>query len=248
MPLRKNFVIFASQKTKILKRLIIIIFALFFSVELWAQYNQPSFLSVRMGMGIPYSKFTKGISTVNNGFASYGGAFVAEGAYFYSDNVGVGGLMGTSIFPVDQEEYGHQFVKNNCLYSSVIVDAEHYYTVYLMGGLYFDSRISRTKISLTGKILAGFYWVRNPAILFTYTFSNVASSRVFQRSENSTNFAIYYGLGAKFHLWKDFGLTADLDYVGSKFKFYYHTLEQGEGEASKQISFLSTTIGVFLKL
>lgn len=229
-----------------MRRIIIILIGTFFCLQANAQYN-PSFIGARLGVGIPYSKFNKGLNTVSNGFASFGGNIVVEGAYFYSENVGVGGLISNSIFPVDEKEYGHQFVKNNCIYSEVIVNSEYYYTVSLMGGLYFSSRFQRTGLTFTGKILAGIYWVRNPAVLFTYIFSNVASSKIYQKSENNSNFAIYYGLGLKYDMWENLGLSFDLDYVGSRFRFYYNSIE-GDGEATKQISYLSVSLGVFLKL
>ncbi len=211
------------------------------------QYN-PSFVGVRIGPGIPFSSFTKGISTINNGFASIGGNVVVEGAYFYSKNVGFGGLISTSVFPVDEDDYGQQFVKNNCKYSEVIVDAEYYYTAAVMGGWYFDGKITNTIISLTAKLMAGFYWARNPAVNFKHVYSDVASVVLHQKSSSQSNFAFYYGVGAKFDIWENIGLSFNVDYISSHFDFYYYTLEDGEGNTSKQISYISTTIGAYLKL
>lgn len=209
--------------------------------------QESGYVGIRGGVVAPYQELGAGISTEYNGFVSTGGQLVIEGSYFYSSNIGVGALISGNILCVDEKAYAHQFMKNNCLYSDVTVDSEYYYTSSFAGGLCFRAPINQTIITLTGKLMAGVFWVRTPNILFNYHYSNVASLSVFQKTENQSNFVIYYSLGSNFQVWDKVGLNVNLDYVGSKFEFHLNTLE-GERLTYRHISHIGFTFGAYYQL
>ncbi len=207
----------------------------------------PSFVSVRTGISIPAKKFLGGASTLENGFAVMGSASVVEAAYFYNENVGLGGLFSFNINPLDKKRYGEQFVKNNERFSNVSIESEPYINTATMFGFYFDMPIKRTYVAFTAKILAGIIWARNPRTNFHFEYSDVASVDVYQYAENMSKFTFYNGVGVRVTLSKLLSAKLNLDYTGTRFNFNY-SLDRKSGKTEKQISYMALTLGVAYSL
>lgn len=212
------------------------------SLGSYAQYT-PSFVGIRAGVSTPVENFRVGGSSITNAFAGTGGNIVAEAAYFYTPNVGVGGLFSLNISSVNEEKFGEAFLNQNSSITKVVVESEPYYTASFMVGFYFDVPVDGTIFSLTSKMMMGMLWARNPNLNFTYNFSNVASTIVHQSTENQSNFTFYYGAGIRTQISKKLGLNFDIDYVGSKFRFDYNSL-YGSGNERRQFSYLTGSLGL----
>ena len=219
--------------------------SIFFFIIILISYSQeyPSFVGIRTGPSFPYAGFRSGMTIGSYGFAETGFNVTIEGTHFFLKNVGVGGLIGFNVHKINKHSLEVQYLRDNYNYSSVIIDVQPYYSTTYMPGFYFNIPIPNTILCFTLKIMAGFFWVRNPEYHFTYVNLKNETFYLSQSAESSTNFAFLTGVGMKMNLSENIGIYFSAEYTGSRFGFYYTTIDNYQA-AYKKVSFINTTAGV----
>ena len=223
--------------------------SILFFIIILISYSQKytSFVGVRTGLSFPYDNFGNNMSIGTHGFAKTGFNITTEGAYFFLKNVGVGGLIGFNVHNINKNNLEAQYLRDNYNYSSVIIDVQPYYSATYMPGFYFNLPIQNTILCFTFKIMAGFFWVRNPEYHFTYINLKNQTFYLSQSAESSTNFAFLTGAGMKIKLSENIGIYFSAEYTGSRFGFYYATIDNYQA-SHKRVSFINTTASVCLFL
>ena len=223
--------------------------AILFFLIILISYSQEytSFVGVRTGPSFPYDNFGNYMSIGTHGFAKTGFNVTTEGAYFFLKNVGIGGLIGFNVHNINKNDLEVQYLRDNYNYSSVIIDVQPYYSTTYMPGFYFNLPIQNTILCFTFKIMAGFFWVRNPEYHFTYVDFKNETYYFSQQSESSTNFTFLYGAGMKINLSDNIGIYFSAEYTGSRSGIHYTTISNYH-VSYKRFSFINTTAGVCLFL
>jgi hypothetical protein len=196
------------------------------------RYTGPSYVAINGGYSHPMSVFGRKKSDFKFGtYANPGMNFGIEGAYFYTENVGFGGLINFHYHTIDVDSLKANYLLNFPEYDQAIVDVKPFMTLAPMIGFFADLPTSEY-FSFTFKLLSGFYIARKPEgnVLLAGTGAIKNNDELFAVS---ANFAIYTSAGIRYSPFYHWSFHLNAEFVSSNFNFEFEN--DGEDVIQKQL-------------
>jgi hypothetical protein len=205
--------------------------------------TKPSFVAINIGASFPIGDYAK-TAEGNDGFATTGANFAVEGAWFFYEYIGVGGYIGGSAHPINEDELVNYY-KKGLNATSVTVETNPYAVANYMLGIYF-SYPATEKISINAKVLGGILLGQLPEITVKAT-AFLQSASVKSEQAMASQFAPLAGVGVRFHLSKRIGLAINGEYTGAKPEFEVK-INGVTQKVEQQFSMINASLGLNIML
>ncbi len=192
-------------------------------------------------MTMPIHHFGKNRGTSVIGFAKIGFNTTADAAFFYTENVGIGGLYSFNIHGISEDNLAEAYVKSNENYQWATAKSEQFKEHLAMGGFFFRIPVN-DYMSFNVKLLAGFFYIYKPAVQVEIGLP-FTSTTIYETNANKMNFAFYNHVGGRFKVTNELFVVADLAYTGSKFDLDYYRNSQKVSE-TRHVGILMGSLGV----
>jgi opacity protein-like surface antigen len=202
------------------KLLLVISFILAFGA-IFGQGENTAMFKLRGGVSLPFGSFGKNNGGLNySNFVSSGSNFGVEGVYFYSENVGFGGLLSYSTFKIDNERMAGAFINSNINYDTAFINVNPFRTMVGVVGLYVDLPVS-DYFAITLKMLVGSHIVQKPEGIVTVENTVSTNIKFVETSALDSQFALYTSAGMRINPYDNWNVTIEAEYVGSKMEFEF---------------------------
>ncbi|MCF6319951.1 MAG: hypothetical protein L3J83_11885 [Proteobacteria bacterium] len=204
-----------------------------------------SFVLLRTSVSVPLGKYGDNILEVGS-FTTSGVSFGVEGAWFFSNYLGLGIDVNYSLHPVNASALATEMVKADPFLVDLTLRSEPYSMLALMAGFYSSFELSG-RVSLQPKLLGGIMFGKTPFQLFEPSYYLVGPDYFKITSSRDNGFAFKTGFSIKYDI-NDciaIGINADYTYAGLSFGF---KTAGGTKYYKKKISFIDLGLGLVIKL
>lgn len=206
-------------------KLIFLIAALCSSVTSFAQKGT-SFIGVDGGVSIPLGVWGKTSTasqlmsidgTVNdkNGYAKAGGFFSVDGAWFFSQHFGIGGLFKYGTYDLKGVDSLSQGYEESFDVDTTRTTVTSYKQWSILPGIYYNQQIMK-KLAFTARVLVGIAHSSTPEINVGIEDGGVPDPAVVQSSASKTSFAADAGVGLVYNVTRCIGIRLRADYFYTK--------------------------------
>lgn len=204
-----------------MKKLLLVVSLILIFATTYGQGEKTAMFKLRGGVSVPFDTFGKNSGSLDySGFATNGSNIGAEAVYFYSENVGFGGLLSYSSFKIDNNRMVGAYINSNSEYDTAYVNVNPFHTTVAVMGFYFDLPVS-DYFAFTMKMLVGSHIVQKPEGVVTVDDKAGTRSIFTETSTSDSQFALYTSAGIRINPYDNWNLTIELEYVGSKMEFEY---------------------------
>lgn len=227
-----------------MNKFIIVVFLIIgFAVSISAQEKGTGIVKVRMGMALPTSDFGKNDGSLQySSFVGNGLNMGFESAYFYNDNIGIGVLLSYNRTRIDQNRLVGAYINANNQYDTAFSNVAPFRMVAGLIGIHFNLPVN-DYFAFTMKFMMGTFVVQKPAGTVK-VFQNDNTVQLFSQTENiSSNFAILPGLGFRINPIENWGITTDMEYIGSTLPFKFNDSGQSV-EIEQAIKLFVVSFGI----
>lgn len=216
------------------------------------------FIALNVGASIPLGVYNNtSMDEDNAGYATAGGDFNFEGAYYFKPYLGIGGTLGIFSNKINKEEFEHDLnddLESSGLQGSYYGTVGSWRTLYVMVGPYLSVPLNKFTFDL--KLMAGPTNTASPEIDITVNPDNTPDQiRFFRESDQGTSFAYNIGVAARYHFNKRWAIRAHADFISANPHFdqkthvYYQGVKNsGTNSYDQPISVLNTGVGIVLQL
>jgi len=207
--------------------------------------NNTSFIGFRSGISIPFGDF--GSKSLDNGsFAQTGFQAAGEGAWFFKPNYGIGASVGVNFHPIDVSGLGAAMVQSDPFLDDVYIRSESFLTISTMAGPYVQFPVA-SKLSFTGKFLAGLLYGQTPYQLYKPDFFGVDVEFYEITSARDWKFSWMAGVGMRYDISPCFGLVFDSELMYDTLTFDFQTLT-GTRTDKEIFAIINLSLGIRLVL
>ena len=194
---------------------------IFVFVATYGQREKNAMFKIRGGISVPFDSFGKNSGKLDySGFTKIGSNFGAEAVYFYSQNVGIGGLLSYSSFKIDDIRLAGAYINSNIDYDTAFADVNPFKTIAAVFGFYFDFPIT-DYFALTMKMLAGSHIVQKPKGSVSVETKTGLNETFNETAVFDSQFALYTSAGFRVKPYYNWNVTFEVEYVGSNLEFDY---------------------------
>lgn len=196
------------------------------AVSVKAQTKGSSFIGVNGGVSFPMGNWgksalissTSGFVSDPAGFANKAPLISVDGAYFFSEHFGVGGVFNYATYKTKDLSTLSAGYQESFDADQVTTTAGSYKSWSILPGIYFNQGLSK-KFSFTARALAGITHTSTPKISVNVMDSDIDDGTFEQLSASKTAFALDGGIGLNYKLCKKWSLNLHGDYFYSKPNF-----------------------------
>ncbi|HTS46148.1 MAG TPA: outer membrane beta-barrel protein [Puia sp.] len=221
------------------------------------QHKGPSFIGITGGISLPTGNWAKSNYVVSTtgyvddpaGYASSGPIIGLEGAYFFSKNIGVGGIFSYATYKVKDLDMLSGGYRESFDVDQVTTTATSYQSWSLMPGLYFDFPLTH-RLSATARALAGITNSSTPRISVDVEDGGIDDGTFEQKSASKTAFGFEAGIGLNYRITKCFGIILHGDYFYSKPDFTIENTQRNNAagryvtEYNQPLAGINVSLGV----
>ncbi len=211
------------KSTKILL-LLAAVFSL--SITSFAQQKPATFIGAEGGISLPLGNFGKASTasslmsingTVNDlsGYGKLGGFGALNGAWFFSRNFGIGGLIKYGTYHLKNVDSLSQGYEESFDVDTTRTTTTDYKMWSVMPGIYFNLPLAK-KFDLTARALVGIAHASTPNITVSIEDGGVFDQSVVQGSASKTTFAWDIGAGFRYEITRCLAIDARADYFYTK--------------------------------
>jgi hypothetical protein len=224
-----------------MKKLVLIASLILLFVATYGQGDNAAMFKLRGGLSIPFGSFGKNKGALDYaGFASNGTNLGIETVYFYSENVGIGGILSHSSFKIDAVRLAGAFINSNSNYDTAFVNVNPFKTTVAALGFYFDLPVT-DYFAFSLKMLGGSHIVKKPSGVVTIDEKDGTRLSLKETSTFDSQFALYFSAGIRVNPYDNWNITMDVEYVGSKLEFDF----QKNGVKSRNNAAVKTLVFSF---
>jgi len=196
-------------------------FCLSFPLTGNGQGKETGMLKLRTGYGIPIKSFGKFTGDLDySSFVTGGAHYGLEGFYFYSENVGFGGLLSYNRNKIDAQRFTGAYINSNFIYDTAFVNINPFRTVIGLVGFCFDLPLNEYA-AFTFKMMAGALTVTKPAGIVRVQTEDGDELFFRETKDTRAKFTIFTAAGMRFSPLPDWSVTMEVEYIGAQFDFSY---------------------------
>lgn len=204
-----------------MKKLLLVSLILVVFTTAYAQREKVAMFKLRGGLTVPIDYFGKNRGKLDySGFVKIGSNYGFEAVYFFSENIGFGGLLSYNILKVDNVRLTGAVINSNINYDTAFVKVNPFKTIVGTVGFYFDLPAT-DYFAFTMKMMIGTHIVQKPEGVITVVDKTGLQFKLEETAIFESQFAIYTGAGIRVNPYDNWNVTVDIEYVGSRFEFEY---------------------------
>jgi len=207
------------------------------------QGRETGMLKLRTGYANPINSFGKFAGKLDySSFVKGGAHFGLEGYYFYSANVGFGGLFSFNRNKVDSHRLSGAYINSNIEYDTAFANVDPFNSVIGLVGFNFDLPVN-DYVAFTFKMMTGALIVTKPS--GNIRVETTDGDELFFRETEDTRakFTIFTAAGMRFSPLRNWSITTEFEYIGAQLKFSYK-MNEVIVKRSNQVQLLMLNIGI----
>jgi len=173
------------------------------------------FIGVHGSYAIPFGAITEheDYLDLNSGFAKGGGAFMLDGGYFISKNIGIGAVLSMGSYGYNDPDtiLSKGYVEAFAV-GEVTMTVGHYKTFNFLPALYYT--VPMNKLNVDFRLMAGYSGLTTPEI--KVQLEHNAEQPLIQKASSGGGLGFGAGAGMRYAFSKHVGLALRIDYLHSK--------------------------------
>lgn len=199
-----------------------------------------SFVALRSGVSFPFGDY-KAANLDKGSFTQAGFNISAEGAWYFSKNIGAGISAGLNLHPVDVASLGREQVNREPFLTDVVIRSEPYWIITVMPALFAGYRFA-DKLEVNGKLGAGLLSGRTPYQLYKPDYFLLPDDWVEVTSDKDHKFSWQAGLGIAWEISSCVGLSLRSDVLYDTLDFTFKTAS-GKRTDKRRIAMINIVAG-----
>ena len=223
-------------------RKLLSIFLFFASITGVLAQDSLSFAAFKGGISNPLGSY--GSETLPNGSFTYSGVhFSVEGAWFFSDHFGIGGLAGYDVHPVDDYALAEARLANDEFLEELTISSDPFriYSGFLGG--YYSLPLSK-KFRFTAKLMAGVQYGQTPYQVYKAQYFFVGKNWYEITSASDLGFAGLTSASIEYFFNPFTSLYFDAGASYSQLKFEFNLAGDAVRTEVKDVFLITTCLGI----
>ncbi len=197
------------------------------------------YIGLNSGLSIPIGQY-KAKDLESGCFTQTGFTVGVEGAWYFINNLGVGGQFGFNLHPVDVGVLGYEKVINDPFLLDLIIRSDPYQIITGAIGLFYKWNFDK-RLSLHGKILGGMMWAKTPYQLYKPEYFMVGPEYFEITSSKDNNLMGIAGAGIQVDISQCIALRVNGEFQYSKMVFGFQSASSTRYD-HRTISFITTSL------